>query len=254
VKDEEQIGRFFPGIPLIGLVPEPRRRRVSRLMTAEGYHTLQANLALIAREGHLKTILVTSAAPGEGKSTVALNLGLAMIERGSAALVIDADLRRPSISERVNADRRVGVSSILAGDGTIDTSVQERPLEPSRNGSGPSVALKGELPVVPAGPPAPNVQLLLSDRSLEGLLEASRTRNEIVIFDGPPIGSFADMLPLAREVDGVIVVVRLYHSRRDELQRFAAQLANASIKAIGIVVLGAAVGPSRYYAEYLAKR
>jgi len=107
---------------------------------------------------------------------------------------------------------------------------------------------------VPAGPNPSNVQLLLNDRSLKELAEASRKRSETVIFDGPPVGSFADMLPLASEVDGVLVVVRLYHSRTDELKRLAGQLANASIEPIGVVVLGAAVGPSSYYSEYLAKR
>jgi polysaccharide biosynthesis transport protein len=254
IKNEDQLEALLPGVPIVGLVPPPRRGATGRLMTAEGYHTLQANLALLSRDRPMKTLLITSATPGEGKSTVALNLGLAIIERGETALVIDADLRRPSLSERVNADRRVGVSRILVGEGTIETSVQQRPLEPARNGSGPSVALTGELPVVPAGPDASNVQLLLNDRALQGLLEAGRERSGVVIFDGPPVGSFADMLPLAREVDGVLVVVRLYHSRKDRLKRFTAQLENASIEPIGAVVLGAAVGPSSYYAQYLSKK
>jgi Mrp family chromosome partitioning ATPase len=132
--------------------------------------------------------------------------------------------------------------------------VQTRPVERSRNGDGPSVALEGDLAIVPAGPPAANVQLLLSDRSLGALLESSRERSEVVIFDGPPVGSFADMLPLAKEVDGVIVVVRLYYSRKDQLRRFAAQLTNAGIAPVGVAVLGAATGPSRYYADYISKR
>lgn len=254
LKNEDQIGAIMPGVPLIGLVPEPRRGKASRLMTAEGFHTLQANLALLARERPLKTLLVTSAHPGEGKSTVAINLALAMIEKGQTPLVVDADLRRPALSERVKADRRVGVSSILAGEGALDTSVQELPVEASRNGNGPGIAIDGEVRLVGAGPTPPNVQLLLSDRSLEGLHEASRASGEVVIFDGPPVGNFSDMLPLAREVDGVIVTVRLYHSRRDQLKRFAAQLANASIEPLGIVVLGTKGGPSRYYADYVARR
>jgi succinoglycan biosynthesis transport protein ExoP len=254
VKNEDQLRDLLGDLPIVGLVPEPRRGRASRLMTAEGFHTLQANLTLIARDRPLKTILVTSAAPGEGKSTVAMNLALAMIEKGQSALVLDADLRRPSLTERVKADARVGVSAILAGEGTLSTSVQERTVEPSRNGRGPSVAIAGALPIVPSGPPPANVQLLVNDRSLGSLLEASRERSEVVIFDGPPVGSFADMLPVAREVDGVLVVVRLYHSRKDQLKRFATQLANASIRPVGIVVLGAATGPSRYYAGYLARR
>jgi polysaccharide biosynthesis transport protein len=254
LKNEEQVRAALPDVPLIGLIPEPRRGRASRVMTAEGYHTLQANLVLLAHDRPLKTVLVTSADPGEGKSTVAVNLALAMNEKGQNALLFDADLRRPALSQRVKADGRVGVSRILAGDGTIDTSVQERPVEPSRNGDGPSIALAGPLAIVPAGPKAPNVQLLLNDRSLGALLAASRDRAEVAIFDGPPVGSFADMLPLAKEVDGVILVVRLYHSRKDQLKRFAGQLENASIKPVGVVVLGATIGPSRYYADYLARK
>jgi receptor protein-tyrosine kinase len=254
LKNEDEVGSLMPGVPVIGLVPEPRRRRASRLMTAEGFHTLLANLALIGRDRPLKTLLVTSAAPGEGKSTVAVNLALAMTEKRQTALVLDADLRRPSLSQRLKADRRVGVSSILSGDDTLATSVQERSVEPSRNGDGPSIALGGDVAIVPAGPEPANVQLLLSDRSLGALLEATRERSEVVIFDGPPVGSFADMLPLAKEVDGVIVVVRLYHSRKDDLKRFVVQLENASIEPVGVVVLGVAAGSSRYYSNYLSKR
>jgi capsular exopolysaccharide synthesis family protein len=254
LKNEDQVEMALPGVPIVGLVPEPRRGRASRLMTAEGYHTLHANLRLISRGRPLKSLLVTSADPGEGKSTVAMNLGLSMIEKGEEALVLDADLRRPSISERVGADRRVGVSSILAGEGTVETSVQSHELQPSRNGKGPHVALAGALSIVPAGPAAANVQLLVSERSLGTLLEESRQRAATVIFDGPPLGSFADMLPLAKEVDGLIVVVRLYHSRTDQLKRFAAQLTNAKIEPVGVVVLGARPAPTRYYSDYLSKR
>jgi capsular exopolysaccharide synthesis family protein len=254
IKNEDQLDDLLPGVPVIGLVPESRRSRASRLMTSEGYHTIEANLSMIRRGRELETLLVTSAAPGDGKSTLAVNLALAMTERGRSALLMDADLRRPSLTARVKADSRVGVSSILAGEGSLETSVPEYEVQPSRNGDGPSVAFSGQLRIVPAGPLPANVQLLLSDTSLQGLLMASRARTECVIFDGPPVGSFADMLPLAKEVDGVIVVVRLYHSRREQLKRFAAQLKNAGINPVGVVVLGAATGPSRYYAGYLSKR
>jgi receptor protein-tyrosine kinase len=253
VKREDQIEKLLPGVPIIGLIPEARRRRASRVMTAEGFHTLSTNIGLLSHDRPIKALLVTSAIPEEGKSTVALNLALAMRQKGRSVLVLDADLRRPSLSERLKADRRVGVSSILAGGGTVAESTQELPIEASRNGSGPSVALSGEVPIVPAGPAAANPQLLLGERPLLSLLEASRAQAEMVIFDGPPMGAFSDMLPLATEVDGVIVAVRLYHSRSDQLRRFATQLANASIKPLGVVVLGAAGAPSRYYSDYLKK-
>jgi capsular exopolysaccharide synthesis family protein len=253
IKSEDALETLLPGVPVVALVPEPGRRRASKLMTAEGYHTLAANLALLARDRPLNTLLVTSATPGEGKSTVAVNLGLAMLDKGRNTLVLDADLRRPSISERLKADQRLGVSSILAGEGQLETSVQTMPVEPGSNGHGPSVSLSGELPIVSAGPAPSNVQILISDRSLGALLQETRQRTDVAIFDGPPVGSFSDMLPLAKEVDGVIVVVRLYYSRSDHLERFASQLANAGIEPVGVVVLGAVTRGSRYYTQYLSK-
>ena len=254
IKNEEEIAALLPGVPVIGLISDRRRGHASQLMTAEGFNTLQANLGMMGRGRPLQTLLVTSAKPREGKSTVALNLALAMRESGGSTLLLDADLRRPAVSERLNADRQSGVSRILAGEGSIETSVQERKVNPSRNGDGPSVALAGKVSLVAAGPPAPNVPLLVNERSLQSLMQETRTREECVIFDGPPVGTFADMLPLAKEVDGVIVVVRLYHSRGDEIKRLAAQLESAAIEPIGVVVLGAAIGPSSYYSEYLPKR
>lgn len=253
IKNEDQLAAVLPDVPVIGLVPQPRRGRLSRLMTGDAFHTLQANLALLGRAQPLKTLLITSAAPGEGKSTVALNLALAMRGAGRTPLVLDADLRRPSLSTRLKADRRFGVSSILAGDATVATSVQERSVEPSRNGDGPAVALSGELSLVGAGPSPASVPLLLNEHSLGSLLQETRARDECVIFDGPPVGSFADMLPLAKEVDGVILVVRLYYSRKDHVKRLSAQLASAEIEPVGVVVLGTPTAPSSYYASYLQK-
>lgn len=253
LKNEESLESLLPGVPVIGLVPEPRRSRTSKMMAAEAFHSVEANLALLARGRPLQTLLVTSAVPGDGKSTVALNLALAMMEKGRSALVLDADLRRPALSERLHADRRVGVSRILAGQGTLATSVQEVPVERARNGDGPTVALEGTLSLVSAGPGAANLQILMNDRSLAELLEASRARSECVIFDGAPVGSFADLLPLAKEVDGVLLVVRLYHSRKDQIKRFATQLRNAAIEPVGVVVLGAAMSASGYYESYLSE-
>jgi Mrp family chromosome partitioning ATPase len=92
----------------------------------------------------------------------------------------------------------------------------------------------------------PNPQLLLNERRLETLLAQARTQGDTVIVDGPPIGLFSDMLPVAKRVDGVIVAIRLYHSRRDAIKRFLEQLDNVHVKPIGVVLLGVGVDTTDY--------
>ena len=254
IKREDEVEALLPDVPVLGLIPHPRRGRTGQLMTGEAFHTLQANVALLSRRRPLKTLLITSAAPGEGKSTVALNLALAMRAVGRRPLVLDADLRRPSLSQLLDADARVGVSSILAGEGTVGSSIQRRSVEPPGNGNGPMVALAGEVSLVAAGSGTASVPLLLNETSLGALLRETRDRDECVIFDGPPVGSFGDMLPLAKEVDGVILVVRLYASRMDHVKRLVAQLESAAIDPIGVVILGRpSLAPPGYYAGYYAE-
>ncbi len=254
IKSEAQLEHIFPGVPLIGLVPRPGGSDAHKMMAAESFYSLGTGLRYLERGRELNTLLVTSAVPGEGKTTVTLNLALALREHGRSVLAVDADLRRPALSDRLKADREQGVSSVLAGESTIATSVQERTVEPSANGAGPAVALSGSIAVVGAGPVASRPQLLLDDSSLRNLLDGTRSQAQTIIFDGPPLGAFSDMLPLAKEVDGVIIAARLSHSRTDQLERFASQLSNASIKPIGIVVLGVRIDSPSYYAEYLREQ
>jgi Mrp family chromosome partitioning ATPase len=89
--------------------------------------------------------------------------------------------------------------------------------------------------------------VLLNDRRLEALRAEARAQGDTVIVDGPPMGLFSDMLPVAQRVEGVIVAVRLYHSRRGDLERFRDQLETAGIRPIGVVVMGAALDVPSYY-------
>jgi receptor protein-tyrosine kinase len=253
LKREDDLEAIFPGVPIIALVPRPRRRRADRAIVGEAFHTLSTNVTFLGAAGPLRTLLVTSAGPADGKSTVVLNLALAMRTHGQPVLVLDADMRRPALSQSLAPDSP-GLSQILAGSGTVEASIQEREIDPRMNGKGPAAALEGALTLVPAGPTPPNPQVLLQDRPLEALLEAAAARSDTVIVDGPPIGTFSDMLGVARKVDGVIVVVRLYHSRKDELRRFARDLGNAGVTPAGVVVLGSATRSSRYYAYYRKRR
>jgi capsular exopolysaccharide synthesis family protein len=254
VKNQAQAEEVFPGVPVIGWIPKARRARASKLRAADAFYALRTNLGYLSPNGPFRSLLVTSAMAGEGKSSIALNLGLAMSELDGRVLLLDADLRRPALSRRLNLDNRVGVSRVLAGDEELRGSVQRTSVDAaSLNGSGPVPTIEGDLAIVPSGPLPPSPQLLLTDHALGSLLTSADAESDVVIVDGPPIGAVADMLPVARGVDAVIVVVRLYHSRTDALERLAAQLSNAKVKPVGIVLLGTAA-KSRGYYDYAPDR
>lgn len=250
IKRETELESLAPNIPIIALIPRVTGGEASRKMSAEAYYGLETGLRLITQQRGPQSVLVTSAMPGEGKSTVAINLALATREHGRSVLLIDSDLRRPAISNVLAAARKVGVSSVLAGDSTLSDSTQEVDAEVSLNGHGPAVALSGKLPLVSAGPATTTPQILLTEPALMRMLEASRTHADTVVFDGAPIGAFSDMLPLGREVSAVILVVRLGHSRSDQLKRFLAQLETASILPVGMVVVGVRDESPQYYLDY----
>jgi capsular exopolysaccharide synthesis family protein len=247
VKNEAQVRRLLPGVPVIGSIPKRGRGEHAKVQATESFHTLFANVGFASPNGRMRSLLVTSAAPEEGKSTISANLALAMSAHGQSPILLEADLRRPGLSDSLGIDRAQGVSRILVGDGTIASSLQRAPVQVSPNGDGPRLAMDGELAIVPAGPTPPNPQVLLNDRRLEALLAEARAQGDTVIVDGPPMGLFSDMLPVAQRVEGVIVAVRLYHSRRGDLERFRDQLETAGIRPIGVVVMGAALDVPSYY-------
>jgi Mrp family chromosome partitioning ATPase len=99
---------------------------------------------------------------------------------------------------------------------------------------------------VPAGQPKAQPRTLLSGEAIDSLLVSASVVGDTLLIDGPPLGLFSDVLPLAKKVDGVILAVRLYHTRKDELERFAEQLVDSEVRPVGLVVLGSSADPSAY--------
>jgi len=246
VKKEEHVRAIFPEVPVIASIPTWNGGSRSKGLEVEGYRNLQTNLSFLGVSKAERTLLITSAVAGEGKSTTALNLALAMAERDDAALLVEADLRRPGLSRELGADDQPGLSMILSGTGRLDDYRGRIEVDEQPGRKGVSV-LAGEVDFLPAGPVPPNPQALLSSKRLEEFLVDANHAADTVIVDGPPLGTFADMLPLATMADGVIVVVRLYHSRRDQLQRLREQLAQNAVHPVGIVLFGTSAKNSETY-------
>ena len=261
VEDAEEIY----GLPVLTEVPEvgsPAPYGKGGMEMEKDLHQpfqrLQMNLDMLARERPLRTILVASAAPGEGKSVVARNLALAYREAGRNVAVIDADFRKSTLGGLLDAKQGPGLADILAGRTSFGQTVQEVqvPNQANGNGSAPGgngsaaagSALRatpprqqggGELAVVPAGMHHQQLPTALASVEMRETLRAAADTYGTAIIDSPPILAVADVLPLLSEADGVLLVTRLGVSTRESAKRMMAELERISdVHVIGVVVNG----------------
>jgi len=190
--------------------------------TAEDFRQLRANLQFLNVDEPPKVIMVTSAVPSEGKTTVVVNLALALAETERTVTVIEADLRRPKVTRYMGLVGGVGVSNILSGSAELD-DVRQRYGE-------------DELWVVAAGPAPPNPGELLASSQMFSLIDKLRGENDFVLVDAPPIVPVADATGLAVMVDGVLLSVRYGDTRRDEVEHAAATLAGVGARTLGVIL------------------
>lgn len=257
LRREEDVEALLPGVPVIAAIPS-WRLDPGQAVQSEGFRALQTTVSLLDADQHVRSLLVTSATAGEGKTTTTLNLALAMAEGDESVVVLEADMRRRGLSERLGLEGRPGVAEVLRGDGQVDDFLVRVPLgddlvgsrRSRSNGSTAvaSTALTGTLSVLPAGQ-ADNPHSLLTSERLRRLLDGATAVADKVIIDGTPLGMITDMLPIAGRVDAVVIVVHLYHTRRAELKRLADQLSNAHIQPFGLVIFG--VPTDRAYDAYM---
>jgi succinoglycan biosynthesis transport protein ExoP len=258
LKREEEINEILPGVPVIAAIPSWRRDPAQALQS-EGFRALQTTLSFLDPNQELSSILVTSATVGEGKTTTTLNLALAIAERDESVLVLEGDLRRRGLSERLGLTDLPGVSEILHGEGSVEdfvvpASLLDQPDRRLRRDGRRGLAtptLTGTVNVVPAGRIAENPHRLLTSERVRRLLAEATEAADKVVVDGTPLGLLNDMLPVAGRVDATVVVVHLYHTRRNELKRLAAQLSHARIEPFGLVIFG--VDTDRAYDAYIRR-
>lgn len=240
------------GAPVLCNIPAEKREKgkAQRLTlvtnpggpAAEAYRMLRNNLGFINFEHDIKSVLVTSSMPNEGKSTVAANLALVMSRAGKKVVLLSCDFHQPGAAQLFGLDRNIGLSDVLAGSSSI-RSVLEQPADTEN------------LWVAPAGSMPPNPSELLGSATMEKLLESLRDEYDWVILDSAPLLAVADAAAAARWVDGVLVVSHAGDSTRDAAQESVDQLQNVGARTLGIVLWGRAEQQSRrgydgYYAGY----
>ncbi len=194
-----------------------------RSQTAEAYRTLRTNLTFAALDKPLETLIVTSAAPNEGKSTVLANLAVTMAQGERRVVLVDADLRRPGLHDIFGVSNTRGLTSMVVGEIALD----DPPLL--------DVELNNLL-LLPSGPLPPNPTDILGSRRMERVIEALKERADVLLFDAPPIVPVTDAAVLGAKVDGVLLVVSAGRTRREHVQRARELLERVRVRLIGAVL------------------
>lgn len=223
-----------------GELPTQAMMRNPNGMIAEGFRSLATNLSFADVDERITSVIVTSALPGEGKSTVALGLALAMTERAPRVLLIDADLRRPSIAGYTQIEGEVGLTSVLVGDITLEEAVQPWG--------------RGNLDVLASGGVPPNPSQLLASDAMRQLVDRAKESYDFVIIDTAPIIPVTDPLWLTHMTDGAIVVSRYKSTRRQQLHRALETLDGANARTIGLVLNGLKQDETSSYYRYNSYR
>lgn len=239
------------GVPVLGAVPESEvyaatPRTVLPAAEAEAFALLRARLRYFNVDREVRSILVTSSASGEGKTTVALNLALAEALAGSAKVVlVEADLRRPTLARRLGVSSEPGLAEVLSHNIALDQALQELPVPGRSNGSGPAA----HITVITAGAIPPNPGELIESRAMTDLLSTLSERFEHVVIDSPPTSAVSDAIPLVRQVSGVVVVSRIGTTTRDAARHLRDQLLQLGAPALGVVA-NAVPPKGRGYYDY----
>lgn len=208
---------------------------------AEAFRSIRTNIQFSNVDQPLKSFVVTSAMPGEGKSTVAFNLAVSIAQNGKKVVLVDADLRKPSIYTYIESDSYIGLTNIIAQDISYRSALQS--LE--------SLEL---LDIVLAGPIPPNPSEILGSMKMKKLLEELKQDYEMVILDSPPVGMFTDAAVISTMVDGAVVVCAAKKTRRDDLAKAVSTLNKVGAKLTGIVINKVRYRKNHSYNSYYYKK
>ena len=229
-----------------------RRHMIGGAMSfaaSEAYKLLRTNLffSFSGETDKGRVVGITSAFKGEGKSITALNLAYTIAEAEKKVLFVEADMRLPTMSKRLNLVPTPGLSNLLVGLNSVQDAVQQYAVTPTE-GDEPVI-----MDVIVAGDVPPNPSELLGSKRMRALLTALREYYEFIIIDLPPVTAVADALVVSDMTDGIVVVVRSNRAVRGALQETIRQLRLVDAHILGFVFNGVGEGSGNYYKGYYKK-
>ncbi|MDN4597110.1 polysaccharide biosynthesis tyrosine autokinase [Leifsonia virtsii] len=242
-----EIASRVAGVPMLAQIQRLRRRQPGPILltdplssAAEGYRRLRSSLEFVSVDSDRLAFVVTSSIPDEGKSLISLNLALALTEGDRRVLLVDADLRRPTLAGATGLPGGSGLTSVLVGRATLADVVQ------TWNG----------LDVVTSGPIPPNPSELLSSRAMADFIAQVSHDYDVVVFDSPPMTAVVDAAIVARAVDGALVVADRTRVSRSQLAQTMDVLEKSGVRALGLVLnrVAPAKSSSTYYRQAAPSR
>jgi succinoglycan biosynthesis transport protein ExoP len=204
---------------------------------AESYRALRTSLLLTSLGAPPKTILVTSALPQEGKTTTSINTAIVLAQKGTRVLLIDADLRRPSIHKTLGMGPRTGLSNVLTGNATLQQATVRSSILPS-------------LFVLPAGTPPPNPAELLASSHMKDALAELREQYDHIVVDTPPTLSVTDAVVMSTRADAVVLVIRSGQTTKQALRRARDLLMQVNARVAGVLLNAVDLTSPDYYYYY----
>ena len=241
------------GLPSLALIPKARRPTDPALLTptqrnlvvlsspksqfAEAFRALRTSLLLSVAGREPQVLLLTSATPSEGKTTASLNLAAVLAQRDVRVLLIDADLRRPTVHHRFGLNGKLGLTSVLTGSVELKDAVQNVKELPS-------------LDILTSGPIPPFPTEMLGSDTMRQLLQQARGRYTHIVMDSPPLLSVTDSVVLAREADTVVLIVRYGKSTKHAVQRARDLLLRSGSRLAGLALNAVDLSSPEYYSYY----
>ncbi len=191
---------------------------------SEAYRTLRTNLSFYSLDNPIRSLVVTSAAMGEGKSTTIANLAVTMAQSGRRTILVDCDLRRPSLHDIFNLKQEPGLTNMVLGQD------EKPPLQ---------VTGVENLWLLSSGTLPPNPADLLGTKRVDQVIAILQEQADIVLFDAPPVVAVTDAAVLGAKVDGVLLVISAGKTRRDHAERAKEMLEKARVRIVGVALANA---------------
>ncbi len=243
VKTPNEISRKF-NLPILGVISHhdsegnsPITLLEPRSPIAESYRALRTNISYASVDRPLRTLLITSAVPGDGKSTTIINLGVVLAQNGKKVIIADCDLRRPQIHTHFGLTNRHGMSTLFSHSAEVLNSVRQ-----TTGVDGLTVITSGSLP--------PNPSELMGSQKLQSILSTMRNSADIILIDTPPALTVTDASALAPSLDGILLVVRPGKTRSSALRQTIEQLRQVNARILGVVLNDVAISGKSYSYHY----
>ncbi|MCM3023147.1 CpsD/CapB family tyrosine-protein kinase [Weizmannia ginsengihumi] len=206
---------------------------------SEQFRTIRTNINFSSVDKEMRLLMVTSSSPGEGKSTVTANLAVTFAQQGKKVLLVDADLRKPTVHYTFNMTNTFGLTSVLTRQGSFQESISSTDVQ--------------HLYVLPSGPIPPNPAELLASIAMQEFLHETLEKFDVVLLDTPPVLAVTDAQILANECDGTVLVVSSGQTEIEAAKKAKEMLISTSTPLLGVVLNNKKAKHAQHYYYYYGK-